>query len=161
KSYLKRRPNGRSAAEPQRDTLMNGAHEGPAIEAALQRHRGRPGALLPILHDVQDALGYIPPEGVGRIAQALNLSRAEVHGVITFYHHFRSKPAGRHMVRICQAEACQSMGAASLTEHAQRTLGCTLHETTADGTFTLEPTYCLGLCALAPSVSVDDEVHAR
>ena len=132
-----------------------------ALEAALQRHRSRPGALLPILHDVQDALGHIPPATVGRIAQAHNLSRAEVHGVITFYHHFRSHPAGRHVVRICQAEACQSMGAADLTAHAQQALGCKLHETTADGVFTLEPTYCLGLCAMSPSASVDDEVHAR
>lgn len=132
-----------------------------AVDGALERHRHRPGALLPLLHDVQDSLGYIPPAVVGRIAQALNLSRAEVHGVITFYHHFRSQPAGRHVVRICQAEACQSMGAATLTEHAQQALGCKLHETTADGAFTLEPTYCLGLCAMSPSVSVDDAVHAR
>jgi formate dehydrogenase subunit gamma len=132
-----------------------------AVDGAIARHRDRPGALLPLLHDVQDALGFIPPEVVGRVAQALNLSRAEVHGVITFYHHFRSHPAGRHVVRICQAEACQSMGAADLTAHAQQALGCKLHETTADGAFTLEPTYCLGLCAMSPSASVDDEVHAR
>lgn len=132
-----------------------------ALESALARHRKRPGALLPLLHDVQDALGYVPPAAIARIAQALNLSRAEVHGVVTFYHHFRTRPAGRHMIRICQAEACQSMGAADLTAHAQRALGCKLHESTADGAFSLEPTYCLGLCALSPSASVDDEVHAR
>jgi formate dehydrogenase subunit gamma len=132
-----------------------------AVEGALARHLNRPGPLLPVLHDVQDTLGHIPPQAVERIAQALNLSRAEVHGVITFYHHFRSTPAGNHVVRICQAEACQSMGAAELTAHAQRALGCTLHETTADGTFTLEPAYCLGLCAMSPSVSIDDDVHAR
>jgi formate dehydrogenase subunit gamma len=131
------------------------------VDGAVERHRHRPGALLPLLHDVQDSLGYIPPTMVGRIAEALNLSRAEVHGVITFYHHFRSAPAGRHVVRICQAEACQSMGAAALTAHAQNALGCKLHETSADGAFTLEPTYCLGLCAMSPSASVDDEVHAR
>jgi formate dehydrogenase subunit gamma len=132
-----------------------------AVEGALARHVNRPGALLPVLHDVQDALGHIPPGAVGRIAQALNLSRAEVHGVITFYHHFRSEPAGNHVVRICQAEACQSMGAAELTAHAERALACKLHETSPDGAFTLEPTYCLGLCAMSPSLSVDDDVHAR
>lgn len=132
-----------------------------AVSAALARHGHRPGPLLPVLHDVQETLGCIPPAAVGRIAQALNLSRAEVHGVITFYHHFRSTPAGNHVVRICQAEACQSMGAAALTAHAERTLGCGQHATTADGAVTLEPTYCLGLCALAPSLSIDDDVHAR
>lgn len=81
--------------------------------------------------------------------------------MLTFYHHFRRQPAGRHVLGICQAEACQSMGAAALTAHAQRVLGCKLNETTADGTFTLEPVYCLGLCALSPSAALDDEVHAR
>lgn len=132
-----------------------------AVAGALERHGKRPGPLLPVLHDVQESLGCIPPEAVGPIAQALNLSRAEVHGVITFYHHFRSKPAGNHVVSVCQAEACQSMGAAALTAHAQRTLGCGLHETTADGAFTLEPTYCLGLCAMSPALSIDEDVHAR
>jgi len=140
---------------------MNTTELEVAIDGAIERHRGRPGALLPLLHDVQDQLGHVPPGAVGRIAQALNLSRAEVHGVITFYHHFRQHRAGRHVLRICQAEACQSMGAAALTAHAQEKLGCKQHETTADGTFTLEPTYCLGLCALSPSASIDDEVHAR
>lgn len=132
-----------------------------AVERALARHVNQPGPLLPVLHDLQDALGHIPADAVGRIAQALNLSRAEVHGVITFYHHFRSTPAGNHVVRICQAEACRSMGAGELTAHAERALGCKLHETTPDGAFTLEPTYCLGLCAMSPSASVDDDVHAR
>lgn len=132
-----------------------------AVADAIARHAGRPGALLPLLHDVQRRLGHVPPQAVAPIARALNLSRAEVHGVLTFYHHFRRHPAGRHVLRICQAEACQSMGAAALTAHAQRVLGCKLHETTADGAFTLEPVYCLGLCALAPSAAIDDEVHAR
>jgi formate dehydrogenase subunit gamma len=132
-----------------------------AVEAAIARHRDRPGALLPLLHDVQDAVGYVPPEAVGPIARALNLSRAEVHGVVTFYHHFRDKPAGRHVLRICQAESCQSMGSAELTAHARRVLGCGLHETTADGAFTLEPTYCLGLCAMSPAASLDADVFAR
>jgi len=132
-----------------------------AVDGALARHATRPGPLLPVLHDVQDALGCIPPAAVGRIAQALNLSRAEVHGVITFYHHFRSEPAGRHVVSICQAEACRSMGAEALTAHAEQTLDCKLPGTAADGAITLEPTYCLGLCAMAPSVAIDDDVHAR
>jgi formate dehydrogenase subunit gamma len=131
------------------------------VAAAIAQHAGRPGALLPLLHEVQQRLGYVPPQAVAPIARALNLSRAEVHGVLTFYHHFRRHPPGRHVLSICQAEACQSMGAAALTAHAQQRLGCKLHETTADGTFTLEPVYCLGLCALAPSAAIDGEVHAR
>lgn len=140
---------------------MNHDDVASAVAAAVERHRGRPGALLPLLHDVQERLGHVPPQAVEPIARALNLSRAEVHGVLTFYHHFRRHPPGRHVLRICQAEACQSMGAAALTERAQAALGCKLHETSADGAFTLEPVYCLGLCALAPSASLDDEVHAR
>lgn len=132
-----------------------------AVAAAIERHRGRAGALLPVLHDVQRQLGYIPPQAVAPIARALNLSRAEVHGVLTFYHHFRRQPPGRHVLRICQAEACQSMGAAALAAHAQEALGCAMHETSADGAFTLEPVYCLGLCALSPAAALDDEVHAR
>jgi formate dehydrogenase subunit gamma len=132
-----------------------------AINAAIARHRARPGALLPLLHDVQETLGWIPPAALPRIAQALNLSRAEVHGVVTYYHHFRQSPPGRHVLRICQAEACQSMGATALTAHAQQRLGCQLHGTTADGTFTLEPVYCLGLCAQSPTCMLDDGVHAR
>lgn len=140
---------------------MNADEVANAVAAAVERHRGRPGALLPLLHDVQDRLGHVPAQAVAPIARALNLSRAEVHGVLTFYHHFRRHPPGRHVLRICQAEACQSMGAAALTAHAESALGCRRHETTADGTFTLEPVYCLGLCALAPSAAIDDEVHAR
>jgi len=134
---------------------------GTAVDAAIARHGARPGALLPLLHDVQAALGYIPAEVVAPIARALNVSRAEVHGVITFYHHFRQAPPGRHVLRICQAEACQSMGAAALTAHAQQRLGCALHQSTADGAFTLEPVYCLGLCAQSPTCMLDEEVHAR
>ena len=132
-----------------------------AIETAIARHAHRPGALLPLLHDLQQALGYIPADALPRIAGALNLSRAEVYGVVTFYHHFRQSPPGRHVLRICQAEACQSMGAAALTAHAQQRLGCALHATSADGTFTVEPVYCLGLCAQSPACMLDDDVHAR
>jgi formate dehydrogenase subunit gamma len=132
-----------------------------AVRAVLARRMDEPGALLPILHDVQDMLGHVPPEAVPEIAGALNLSRAEVHGVVTYYHHFRSEPAGRHVVRICRAEACQAMGADDLLAHAQQRLGCAAHGTSKDGAFTLEPAFCLGLCASSPAMAIDDEPHAR
>jgi formate dehydrogenase subunit gamma len=133
----------------------------PPIDDLIDHHRERPGALLPLLHDVQARLGCIPDAVVPAIARALNLSRAEVHGVVTFYHHFRREPAGRHVLRLCQAEACLSMGAQALREHAQQRLGCGMHETTGDGAFTLEPVYCLGQCAASPALMADDGVHAR
>jgi formate dehydrogenase subunit gamma len=132
-----------------------------AVRQALQRRAGTPGGLLPVLHDVQDALGHIPPRVVGEIAENLSLSRAEVHGVISFYHHFRSEPAGAHVVQICRAESCQAMGAERLLDHARARLGCDLHGSTPDGSFTLEPVYCLGLCAMSPAMMIDDAVHAR
>ncbi|RZL86188.1 MAG: formate dehydrogenase subunit gamma [Variovorax sp.] len=134
----------------------------PAVlQAVLARHADEPGALLPILHDLQDALGHIPADAVPEIAGVLNLSRAEVHGVVTYYHHFRAEPTGRHVIRICRAEACQAMGADALLAHAQQHLGCAMHATTPDGAFTLEPAFCLGLCASSPAMSIDDEPHAR
>jgi formate dehydrogenase subunit gamma len=132
-----------------------------AVQAALDRHRGRPGPLLCVLHAVQDALGCIPPAAVPAIAAGLNLSRAEVHGVISFYGEFRSAPAGRHIVQICRAEACQAVGARRLEQHAKNLLGIDYGATTADGLITLEPVYCLGNCACGPSVRVDDAVFAR
>jgi len=133
-----------------------------AVLGAVQTHRETPGALLPILHAVQDSLGYVPPESLAVIAHELNLSRAEVHGVVTFYHHFRNAPAGRHIVRICRAEACQALGARALESHAKQALGIDFHETTADGAVTLEPVYCLGNCGCGPSVLIDhDELHGR
>ena len=136
-----------------------------AVHRSLLQHADEPGALLPILHDVQDALGYIPAHTVPVIADALNLSRAEVHGVVTYYHHFRAEPAGRHVIQICRAEACQAMGADALLAHAQRRLGCTTHGghggRSADGRYTLDPVFCLGLCASSPAVVVDDKLHAR
>jgi len=137
----------------------------PASTAALQevlaRHANEEGALLPILHELQDRLGHVPPDAVPEIANALNLSRAEVHGVITYYHHFRSEPTGRHVLQICRAEACQSMGADALLSHAELRLGCASHSTTSDGSFTLEPAYCLGLCASSPALMLDGEPHGR
>ena len=131
------------------------------VHAVLARHAGEPGALLPILHDVQDALRYVPSHAVPEIAEALNLSRAEVHGVVTYYHHFRAAPPPRHVVQICRAEACQSMGAEALLAHAQVRLHCDAHGHSADGAVAVEPVYCLGLCASSPAVVVDDEVHGR
>lgn len=125
------------------------------------RLQHQPGALLPILHEIQHELGYIPPEAVPTIAAALNLSRAEVHGVITFYPHFRSEPAGRHTLEVCRAESCQAMGGEALAVHARRRLGCDFHATSADDEFSLEPVYCLGLCAQSPAVMIDGRPHAR
>lgn len=130
-----------------------------AVASVLEQHRDRPGALLPILHGIQHALGYVPPEAVETIAKSLNLSRAEVHGVVTFYHEFRSTPPGKHVIKLCRAESCQAVGADALIAHAQQRLGIELHHTRADGTVTLEPIYCLGNCALSPAMMVDDEIH--
>jgi formate dehydrogenase subunit gamma len=129
--------------------------------AVVARHAGELGSLLPILHDVQDELGHIPRTVVPEIAEALNLSRAEVHGVVTYYHHFRSEPAAKTVVQICRAEACQSMGAEALHAHAKLHLQCDAHGRSKDGSVTLEPAYCLGLCASSPAVMVDEELHAR
>lgn len=132
-----------------------------AVAGALAAHAQEPGALLPVLHAVQDALGHVPADAVPAIAQALNLSRAEVHGVVSYYHFFRSTPPGRHVVQVCRAEACQACGAEALLAHAERSLGCARHSTRADGAVTLEPVYCLGLCASAPAIQIDDRLHAR
>jgi formate dehydrogenase subunit gamma len=132
-----------------------------AISRVLDERKHLPGALLPILHGIQDALGYVPREAVAQIAQALNLSRAEVHGVVSFYHHFRSSPPGRHTVYLCRAESCQSMGANRLAVHAKAKLGVDFHETTPDGAFTLEPIYCLGNCACSPAMMIDEQVYGR
>ncbi|MDO8314129.1 MAG: formate dehydrogenase subunit gamma [Rugosibacter sp.] len=132
------------------------------IERILAAKQSLPGALLPILHDIQDALGYIPPDAVPSIARALNLSRAEVHGVITYYHYFRQTPPGRHVVRVCRAEACQSVGCEALATHVQSALACEFHATSADGDLTLEAVYCLGHCAVGPNIQIDETtLHAR
>lgn len=133
----------------------------PTVLDILAAHQSMPGNLLPILHGIQDTLGYIPPAAVADIAQDLHLSKAEVHGVISFYHYFRETPPGKHVVRICRAESCQSMNGKALENHAKQQLGIDFHETTSDGEFTLEPVYCLGNCACSPSITIDDEVHGR
>jgi len=131
------------------------------VEAAIAEERDRIGALLPVLHNVQDKLGYVPADAVSMIAHALHLSRAEVHGVISFYHDFRTEPPGEHIVHLCRAAACQAMGARELEQHASKRLGIGLGQTTADGLVTLEPVYCLGNCACSPSIRINDDVHAR
>jgi len=141
---------------------MNASHPmtDPLLEV-LAAHPARDGALLPILHAVQDRLGHVPPAAVPLIAEHLNLSRAEVHGVVSYYHFFRSTPPGRQLLQVCRAEACQSRGAEALLAHAEQRLSCASHATRADGAVTLEPVYCLGLCALSPALQLNDQLHAR
>lgn len=127
----------------------------------LRRHAGREGPLLPILHDVQEAFGCVPAEALPFIARALNLSRAEVHGVISFYHDFRHEPAGRHVLKLCRAEACQSMHAEAVAQSVLDHFNLDWGGTTPDGLLTVEATYCLGLCACAPSAMLDGEPMAR
>jgi formate dehydrogenase subunit gamma len=131
------------------------------VLAIFARHQQRPGPLLEILHDVQRSLGFVPAEAVPLIAAELNLSRAEVHGVVSFYHHFRATPPGRRILRLCRAEACQAMNGRALETHVLQRLGIGFGETTPDRGITLEAVYCLGLCACAPAVMLDGEVHGR
>ena len=129
--------------------------------AVINELKGLEGPLLPILHGLQEEFGYVPGESLRVIADALNLSRAEVHGVVTFYHDYRNHPAGRHVLKLCRAEACQSLGGDAIAAKMQQLLGIGFHETTKDGAVTLEPVYCLGLCACAPSAMLDGEVIGR
>jgi formate dehydrogenase subunit gamma len=138
-----------------------GAVDEPRILAIVGRHIGRDGPLIEILHDVQAEFGCVPPGAVPVLARALNLSRAEVHGVVTFYHHFRAKAPGRHVLQVCRAESCQAAGGAALERHAEARLGISFGETTPDGRMTLEPVFCLGLCACSPAAMLDGEVHGR
>ena len=131
------------------------------LNAILAEHRGMEGALLPILHAVQAAFGHVPQDALPIIAQDLNISRAEAHGVMTFYHDFRESPAGRTVLKLCRAEACQSVGADALADHAKNRLGIDWHDTTADGAVTLEPVFCLGLCACAPAAMVNGKLVGR
>lgn len=132
-----------------------------AVDLALAEYRDRPGPLLPVLHAVQHALGWLPPRAVAGIARGLNLSRAEVHGTVTYYPDFRTEPRGRHLVQICRAESCRACGGDALLGAATAALGCELHATREDGAVTLEPVYCLGLCAVSPALMVDGQPHAR
>jgi formate dehydrogenase subunit gamma len=131
------------------------------VGSIVARLQNRPGPLIEVLHEVQSLLGCIPAGAVAAIAEGLNLSRAEVHGVVSFYHYFHDHPLGRHVVEVCRAEACQSMNSQGLVEHVKRRLGVDFHGTTADGAVTLLPVYCLGNCACAPAVMIDGELHGR
>ncbi|MFZ5654279.1 MAG: formate dehydrogenase subunit gamma [Pseudomonadota bacterium] len=131
------------------------------VAAVLERLGDLPGALLPVLHEIQHELGHVPAAAVPAIARALHLSRAEVQGVLGFYTHFRTAPAGEHVLQLCRAEACQAVGCRDLEAHVKARLGIDYGATTADGRFTLEPVYCLGNCACGPSLQIDDRLHAR
>jgi len=137
------------------------ASERDAVLDACRRLKSLAGPLLPILHEVQSVLGYIPKDAVPLIASELNLSRAEVHGVISFYHYFRNALPGKHVVHVCRAEACQALGAGELEAHAKETLGIDFHQTTADQAISLEPVYCLGNCSLGPSIMIDKHLQGR
>ncbi len=131
------------------------------VREIVEAHRGLEGPLLPILHAVQAEYGYVPRDVQPAIADALNLSRAEIHGVVSFYHDFRDHPAGRHVIRICRSEACQSMGGEAAAANLLNKLGLDWHQTSADGAVTVEPVYCLGLCACSPAAIVDGDVYGR
>lgn len=131
------------------------------VEEILHAHRDLEGALLPILHAVQAEFGHVPQGALPVIARALNLSKAEVHGVMSFYHDFREAPAGKHVLKLCRAEACQAMGADRVAAHAQAALGVDWHGTTPDATLTLEPVFCLGLCACGPAAMLDGRLIGR
>lgn len=131
------------------------------IDTLIQHHKKQAGGLMPLLHAVQDALGYVPPEAVDGIAKGFNLSRAEVHGVITYYHFFRSAPPGRTVVQVCRAESCKACGSDELMAGIEKHLGVKAHETRADGAVSLEPVYCLGLCAQSPAIQINERVFAR
>jgi len=131
------------------------------VRAIAADYGNAPDQLIEMLHKVQEAVGYVPEAALPALADALNLSRAEVHGVVTFYHDFRREPAGRHVLKMCRAEACQSMGGEALVARAEDRIGVPCGSTSADGRVTLEPVYCLGLCATAPSAMIDGRVVGR
>ncbi len=140
----------------------NGAGSGAPSEVAAEvcaAHGNRPDRLIEIFHGIQARLGCVPADALQPVAAALNLSRAEVYGVFTFYHDFRAEPPGRHIVKLCRAEACQSVGCEALAAHAERALGTKFGTTTPDGRVTLEAVYCLGDCALGPAALIDGNLH--
>jgi formate dehydrogenase subunit gamma len=130
-------------------------------ENLFDEFQNLPGALLPLLHAIQKTIGCIPEDAVPEIAMNLNLSRAEVHGVISFYHYFRSSPPGRVRIQLCRAEACQAMDSATLEQHVKSSLNIDYHQTTADGAYSLEPVYCLGNCACTPSMMINDQIYGQ
>ncbi len=153
--------DGAAGAAHSRSVIGEGTGVADVVARAVAAHRDDRGNLLPILHDIRDALACVPPEAVPLVAEALNLSRAEVHGVVTFYRDFRQTPPGRATVRLCRAEACQAQGSDALVAHAKGRLGVDVGETTRDGAVTLDSVFCLGNCALGPSVQVDGTLHGR
>jgi formate dehydrogenase subunit gamma len=132
-----------------------------AVLEVTARLKDTRGARLPLLHGVQGALGYVPEEAVSLIAREMNLSRADVHGVVSFYHFFRRQPVGQHLIYLCRAESCQAMGAVALEQHIKHRLNIDFHQTTSNGAYTLEPVYCLGNCACSPAMMVDGELKGR
>jgi formate dehydrogenase subunit gamma len=142
-------------------TNGNAGFDARVIDEIAAGLADKPGALMLVLHAVNERVGYIPVEAVPAIARALNLSRAEVHGVISFYHDFRTERPGRKVIRVCRAESCQAMGAVALAEHIQSRLGIEFGQTSADGEFTLEPVYCLGNCACSPAIVVGEDLYGR
>ena len=131
------------------------------IDAHIAANKQLPGALLPLLHAIQDDIGWVPEAAYLPISKALALSVAEVHGVVTFYHHFHTHPVGKHVLQICRAESCQAMGSEKLEANIKAALGIDYHETTQDGAVTLLPVYCLGNCACSPNVMLGDDVYGR
>jgi formate dehydrogenase subunit gamma len=131
------------------------------VSAAVLKYTETPGGLLPLLHEIQSGLGFIPKDSVAAIASGMGLSRAEVHGVISFYHDFHDQPKGQTTIQLCRAEACQAMGSRKLEAHVKNRLGIEFGGTTADGRYSLEPVYCLGNCACSPSIRIGDDVFAR
>ncbi len=145
---------------PASDSAFPRWHEA-AARALLAPFVGTAGPLLPALHALQERFGCVAPEALAVVADVFNVSRAEVHGVVTFYDWFRATPPGRRTLRICRAEACQAMGANALVAHARARLGIDFHATTVDGAVSLEPAFCLGNCACAPAVMIDERLHGR
>lgn len=139
---------------------MSDEHE-TLVQEIIAAHQGVEGAALPILHAVQEALGFVPEAVIPSIAEGLNISRAEMHGIVTFYHDFRREPAGRHVVKLCRAEACQAAGGTAIADRVRKGLGIDFGETSPDGRVTLDAIYCLGLCATAPSAIVDGQLVGR
>jgi formate dehydrogenase subunit gamma len=140
---------------------MSGDSHDQLVREIIDAHAGVEGATLPILHRVQEAIGYVPDSALPIIAEGLNISRAEIYGVVTFYHDFHREPQGRHVVKLCRAEACQSVGGREIAERVKKKLGVDFGETSPDGRVTLEAVYCLGLCACAPSAMVDGKLVGR
>ncbi len=131
------------------------------ITTIIKKHQILPGAMLPILHAIQNEMSFIPSNALTLIAKALNVSRAEVHGVISFYHHFRTEEPGAHVIEICRGESCQAMGSRALEENIKQSLSIDYHQTSKDRQYTLEPVYCLGNCACSPAIRIGDDIHGE